>query len=72
VFGDESGPPGPAAGPAEVSPAEPSFEQFFTPIEGGTPQMELPKPPDSDAPAMSTSVPEDLEQFNTWLRGLKR
>lgn len=73
VFGEEGSPAGPAGGPLEPATPEPSFEQFFTPAEGPTAEMELPRGPESEAPAMSSSMaPEDLEQFNAWLRGLKR
>lgn len=71
VFGEEAAPAGPAAGPPEPGPAEPSFEQFFTPAEGPTADIELPKSSDSQT-VMSSMAPEDLEQFNAWLRGLKR
>jgi len=71
VFGEEGGPSGPAGGPPEPGPTEPSFEQFFTPAEGPTADMELPKSSGSEA-VMSSMAPEDLEQFNAWLRGLKR
>lgn len=72
VFGEEAAPAGPAGGQLEPSPAEPSFEQFFSPAEGASAEAELPRPAESSAPAMSSMAPEDLEQFNAWLRGLKR
>jgi hypothetical protein len=69
VFGDEAAPAGPASPP--VAPGtEPSFEEFFAP--GSSADAELPRPPDHDAAAAASQVPEDLEQFNAWLRGLKR
>jgi len=68
VFGDEAAPSGPAAPPVN-SASEPSFDQFFAP--GASAESELPKPPDN-APSTAGQVPEDLEQFNAWLRGLKR
>ena len=71
VFGEDAVPAGPAGGPPEPGSAEPSFEQFFTPAEGSTAEVQLPKPPDDQA-VMSSLAPEDLEQFNAWLRGLKR
>jgi hypothetical protein len=71
VFGEEAAPAGPAGGPPEPGTAEPSFEQFFTPAEGSTAEVQLPKPPEDQA-VMSSLAPEDLEQFNAWLRGLKR
>jgi len=71
VFGEEAAPAGPAGGQLTPAPAEPSFEQFFSPAEGSA-DAELPRSPDSGAPAMSSMAPEDLEQFNAWLRGLKR
>jgi hypothetical protein len=68
VFGDEAAPSGPAAPPVD-SASEPSFDEFFTP--GGSAESELPKPPGSE-PSTASQIPEDLEQFNAWLRGLKR
>lgn len=70
VFGEEVPLTAPAGGPAEANPSEPSFEQFFSPAESAA-EAELPKAPE-DAPVMSSMAPEDLEQFNAWLRGLKR
>ena len=67
VFGDEASPSGPAAAPTD-SGGEPSFDEFFTP--GASAESELPRPPGTEAAA--SQVPEDLEQFNAWLRGLKR
>jgi hypothetical protein len=72
VFGEEAAPAGPAGGPAPATPAEPSFEQFFSPPEGPSAEAELPRAPEQEAPALSSMAPEDLEQFNAWLRGLKR
>lgn len=71
VFGEEATRAGPAGGPPDPGSGEPSFEQFFTPAEGSTAEVQLPKPPD-DQTVMSSLAPEDLEQFNAWLRGLKR
>lgn len=69
VFGDEAAPAGPASPP--VAPgSEPSFEEFFAP--GSSADAELPRPPEQDTAAAASQVPEDLEQFNAWLRGLKR
>ena len=75
VFGEEA--PAPPAGGQSASPdgaegeeeeqpeaqaAEPSYDEFF----GGTRQ-------DADtAPAADAQEEEDLRQFNSWLRGLKR
>jgi len=70
VFGEDAPLPAPAGGPADASATEPSFEQFFGPAESAA-EAELPKPPE-DTPVMSSMAPEDLEQFNAWLRGLKR
>jgi len=70
VFGEDAPLPAPAGGPADAGATEPSFEQFFGPAESAA-DAELPKPPE-DAPVMSSMAPEDLEQFNAWLRGLKR
>ncbi len=69
VFGDEASPLGPAAAPAE-SAGEPSFDEFFAP--GASAESELPKPSGTEPAAAASQVPEDLEQFNAWLRGLKR
>ncbi len=69
VFGDEASPSGPAAAPAE-SAGEPSFDEFFAP--GASAESELPKPPGTQPAAAASQAPEDLEQFNAWLRGLKR
>jgi tetratricopeptide (TPR) repeat protein len=70
VFGEEASPAGPAGAPAENSPGEPSFDEFFAPATGSSADAELPRTP--DAGAEPAQVPEDLEQFNAWLRGLKR
>lgn len=70
VFGEEALPAGPAGAPREDSAGEPSFDEFFAPATGPSAETELPRAPDSDA--RSAQVPEDLEQFNAWLRGLKR
>ena len=69
VFGDDAAPAGPASSPA-ASGSEPSFEEFFAP--GSSADAELPKPPEHDPATAGSQVPEDLEQFNAWLRGLKR
>jgi hypothetical protein len=71
VFGDEAGPAGPASPLRTGSGSEPSFEEFFAPATGSSADAELPKPP-AEPGAVSAEVPEDLEQFNAWLRGLKR
>jgi tetratricopeptide (TPR) repeat protein len=70
VFGEEHAPSGPAGAPQEGAPGEPSFDEFFAPATGSSGETELPKAP--DAGAQPAQVPEDLEQFNAWLRGLKR
>lgn len=70
VFGEESSPAAPAGAPREAATGEPSFDEFFAPATGPAADSELPRDPDSGA--MSAQVPEDLEQFNAWLRGLKR
>jgi hypothetical protein len=72
VFGEESAPSGPANAAADSSPGEPSFDEFFAPATGPAADLELPRSPESDAAGMAAQVPEDLEQFNAWLRGLKR
>ena len=70
VFGEDTPLTAPAGGPADANASEPSFEQFFSPAESAA-DAELPKAPE-DAPVMSSMAAEDLEQFNAWLRGLKR
>jgi tetratricopeptide (TPR) repeat protein len=69
VFGDDATPAGPASPPVS-SGSEPSFEEFFAP--GSAADAELPRPPEHDPATAASQVPEDLEQFNAWLRGLKR
>jgi hypothetical protein len=67
VFGEEGG----AAGPAGTSaPAgEPSFDEFFAAEGAPADEARLPRA-QTEAPV--GPAPEDLEQFNAWLRGLKR
>jgi hypothetical protein len=72
VFGEDSAPPGPAGSPSDAGAGEPSFEQFFSSGDNATSDVDLPKSPDNPSPALSAMAPEDLEQFNAWLRGLKR
>jgi hypothetical protein len=67
VFGDEGAQAAPAGAP--VRSGEPTFDEFFAPTTGPAAEVELPRAP-TDASA--AQVPEDLEQFNAWLRGLKR
>jgi hypothetical protein len=68
VFGDE-GPAGPAANPALRE--GPSFEQFYAAEPAAEP--ELPRAPEPEASAAAgAGSAEDLEQFNAWLRSLKR
>ena len=69
VFGDEAAPAGPASPPVSAG-SEPSFEEFFAP--GSSADAELPRTPEQDPATAASQVPEDLEQFNAWLRGLKR
>ena len=69
VFGDDAAPAGPASPPVS-SGSEPSFEEFFA--SGSSADAELPRPPEHDPASAGSQVPEDLEQFNAWLRGLKR
>lgn len=70
VFGEETAPSGPAGAPQEGSPGEPSFDEFFAPATGSSDDTDLPRTPDTAG--QPAQVPEDLEQFNAWLRGLKR
>lgn len=72
VFGEESAPPGPAGTASDSNAGEPSFDEFFAPATGPAADLELPRTPESDAEGAPAQVPEDLEQFNAWLRGLKR
>ncbi|MEO8450256.1 MAG: hypothetical protein ABI647_10725 [Gemmatimonadota bacterium] len=73
VFGgDETVPPPPADSSQPIAEAAqpgeeagPSFDEFF-----GTPAE--PAPIAGDAPSGSGQPIEDLEQFNAWLKGLKR
>jgi tetratricopeptide (TPR) repeat protein len=72
VFGEESTPSAPAGTAADSNAGEPSFDEFFAPATGPAADLELPRTPESDTGGMPSQVPEDLEQFNAWLRGLKR
>jgi hypothetical protein len=73
VFGEEPASSGAGAGSvADSGPGEPSFDEFFAPATGSAADLELPRTPESDSGGMAAQVPEDLEQFNAWLRGLKR
>jgi len=71
VFGEDSGssPVGPASGPAESSESEPSFDEFFAPLE--TPELPSTPAPAQEAAGAPAQSGEDLERFNAWLRGLK-
>lgn len=71
VFGEEAAPRSPA-GDAADGAGEPSFDEFFAPATGPAAELELPRTPESDSGGDPAQVPEDLEQFNAWLRGLKR
>ncbi|HEX7024852.1 MAG TPA: tetratricopeptide repeat protein [Gemmatimonadales bacterium] len=70
VFGDEASPSRPAGAQPAPATGEPSFDEFFAP--GGSADAELPRPPGGGPDTAASQVPEDLEQFNAWLRGLKR
>lgn len=72
VFGEEAGQSPPAGGTPEVREGEPSFDEFFAPAAGTSSDAELPKAAPAEGAATPAQVPEDLEQFNAWLRGLKR
>ena len=69
VFGDEAAPSRPAGTPPGPVSGEPTFDEFFTPGDGANAELPKSAPPGATAPSQ---VPEDLEQFNAWLRGLKR
>lgn len=71
VFGEGGTPVGPAGTNTDPPAGEPSFDEFFAPATGSA-EVELPRAPGSETNAMPAPVPEDLEQFNAWLRGLKR
>jgi hypothetical protein len=72
VFGEEAAQARPAGVPAEAGEGEPSFDEFFAPATGASSDAELPKSGPAEGAATPAQVPEDLEQFNAWLRGLKR
>jgi tetratricopeptide (TPR) repeat protein len=72
VFGDEgTGSPPAGTSPAHAS-SEPSFDEFFAPATGSSSDVELPRGPSAEPQSAPAQAPEDLEQFNSWLRGLKR
>ncbi len=72
VFGEEAAPVGPTSGPPASAEGEPSFDEFFSPAGGEADVVELPpRRPQATEPAPAPGS-EDLEQFNAWLRGLKR
>lgn len=66
VFGEESPPTGPAGAPPPPGES-PSFDEFFA-AHGAT---DTPVSPAPGRPAPGTEE-GDLEQFNDWLRSLKR
>jgi hypothetical protein len=74
VFGDEAPPAGPTSPgtvPAgvETEEAGPTFDQFF----GTTAAPQAETTPEPAASGSGANAPvEDLDQFNAWLRGLKR
>jgi hypothetical protein len=72
VFGEESATTGGASPAADPNSGEPSFDEFFAPATGPATDLELPRGPEAESAGMPAQVPEDLEQFNAWLRGLKR
>ena len=72
VFGEESAPAGSSSGSAPAANGEPSFDEFYAAQGGSSAESELPKGPASAPSSAPASTPEDLEQFNAWLRGLKR
>ena len=72
VFGEDAPAPRPTGAPADSNAGEPSFDEFFAPATGRASELELPRSPESEAEGSPAQVPEDLEQFNAWLRGLKR
>jgi tetratricopeptide (TPR) repeat protein len=66
VFGDAPAMPAP---PPEPEPG-PSYDEFFAAAPAGS--APPPAPTESLPTSGSPAVPEDIEEFNTWLRGLKR
>jgi tetratricopeptide (TPR) repeat protein len=81
VFGEEASPPDSAGGAAPKEVGEPSFDEFYAPettASGGNdvavpPAVEASTDPAAPASAAAPSQSdEDLQQFNAWLRGLKR
>jgi hypothetical protein len=63
VFRDGGGAPPPGRAPGQVS-----YDQFFS-QPGPAPAGSNPQEPTGAAPA---SGPDDIEQFNAWLQGLKK
>jgi tetratricopeptide (TPR) repeat protein len=72
VFGEEAAPSAPTGGTAPAADGEPSFDEFYTAQGGASEEPGAPSGPATAPPADSATAPEDLEQFNAWLRGLKR
>jgi tetratricopeptide (TPR) repeat protein len=71
VFGEAPAPAPATGGPAVSGEGEPSFDEFYSgPVEASA-EQDLPKAPPIGS-AAPPAAPEDLEQFNAWLRGLKR
>ena len=72
VFGEEAAPAGSSSGSAPAGDGEPSFDEFYAAQGGSSADSELPKGPAAAPSSAPANTPEDLEQFNAWLRGLKR
>ena len=72
VFGEEAVPAGSSSGSAPAADGEPSFDEFYAAQGGSSAESELPRGPAAAPSSAPANTPEDLEQFNAWLRGLKR
>jgi hypothetical protein len=75
VFGEEASPATTSGGAPQSGSDEPSFDEFYAPQSAGGEGSEVAAPPATEKPgaaADSAQSDEDLEQFNAWLRGLKR
>jgi hypothetical protein len=71
VFGEAPAPVAATGGPAVSGEGEPSFDEFYSGPGGAAAETDLPRAA-STGSAAPIPAPEDLEQFNAWLRGLKR
>ena len=68
IFGAQGAPPAqPAPEPPPPPPAGTSFDEFF-----GAPPEQTSVRPDTAQPAAAPPLEDDVNSFNSWLRGLKR